>query len=432
MFILCTVQTDNMFAQIFSSPSSFFLMAVIVLCVLQTAALAVLFSAFRKRKHRQDDLSRNLQLLKNQVAEMDFLLKYIADLGKITYISGRMYAETPEADPLFKFILHRSESLLPEDKEEYLNQYRKFFSGQVRSFSFNYSVPVNGRLKQLCDYASFSDLPESTAGSFAIATVDISELAKHTSELANTDTLLTAIFDNLPGYIVMKNISSDFAYLRCNNAFSSLLQMHPSEVAGKTDFDLFPPALARRIRFFDMQIAANHSIADNQWFFTTPNGKEHAMRFISRPLKRPDGSEIIIGFGIDTTRQDRLVGKLRRRNKELRLLLAGNNNYSMLLDSSLHLACATPAMQRSFPPELQETDSPPTCRDICSCNITDSTLCPAQQAVASGKTHWCKYAKITDRILSVKPLLNENNSTTYLAVSIADDSETLEAENIDV
>ena len=414
-----------------SSSSVNLLTAAVVLCILQAAALVFLFYLLNRLKRKKTELALDLQSLKTHADELNLLLNYIADLGKINYISGRQDSKSPDAHPVFKFIQVRSESMLPENKEEYLTQYRNFFAEKVQSFAFKYSLTVNGEIKQFCDHARFSDKPGTDNRRFIIATMDISELAKQTCELANTDTLLTAIFDNLPGYIVMKNISSDFAYLRCNNAFSSLLQMHPSEVVGKTDFDLFNRSLAQRIRFFDMQIAANHSIADNHWFFTTPDSKEHAMRFINRSIKRPDGSEIIIGFGLDITRQERLAGKLRKRNKELRLLLAQNNSRNMLLDNNLNLACAAPAMHELFAEELQAKESPVKCSDICQCGITDIAQCPAMEALLSGQTQQCKYAKALNSALQIKPLLNENNTAEYLAVSLADYTEQQEAEETD-
>ena len=413
-----------------SSPS-WLLRLLVILCVLQAAALIFSVCLLNRQKRKKREISQDLTSLKNHADELNSMLNYIADLGKINYISGTMNTKSPEEQPVFKFIQNRSESMLPETKKEYLTQYRNFFEEKVQSFAFNYSLQVNGEIRQFCDHAIFSERPDSNSRRFIIATTDISELAKQTSELANTDTILTAIFDNLPGHIIIKNISSDFAYLRCNNAFSSLLQMQPSEVVGKTDFDLFHRNLAQRIRFFDMQIAANHGIADNNWFFTTPDGKEHAMRFINRSITRPDGSEIIIAFGLDITQQERLTGKLRKRNKELRLLLAQNNNRNMLLDNNLHLACATPAIHELFSEELKAKDSPVKCSDICCCGISGSSQCPALEAAATGRMQLCRHAKIANSILQIKPLLNENNTTSYLSVSFENDTEPRVQEEVD-
>ena len=299
-----------------------------------------------------------------------------------------------------------------------MQKYQQFFSGKLKSFSLNYSFTINGEIKQLRDYALVVDSNGSKEKNIILATMDISELAKQSRELANADTLMKAIFENMPGHIFIKKMSSDFAYLSCNNSFSSLVQRQPSEVVGKTDFDLFDHSLAKRIRVSNLHIAATHSIADKRWIFTTPDGKEHATRFISRTLKRPDGEEIIIGFGIDVTRQEHLTGKLRRRNKELRLLLAQTDTPIMLLDNNLKLSCATQQMLEHFPEEQRTGDTPPSCRELFNCNISDSSLCPAVAAINTRKMQICNNASCGS--LKIKPLLNENSITAYLALTLTD------------
>ena len=120
-----------------------------------------------------------------------------------------------------------------------------------------------------------------------------------------------------------------------------------------------------------------------------------------------------------------------RMTKELRLLLAQNNNRNMLLDNNLHLACATPAIHELFSEELKAKDSPVKCSDICRCGISDSSQCPALEAAATGRMQLCRHAKIANSILQIKPLLNENNTTSYLSVSFENDTEPQVQEEVD-
>ena len=343
--LIGTVQTAYSNAVLISGQKSSFPAAVlIVILIMQCLIIVFLLYALFRQMRKESAQKQELQSLKNHTDKLQTILNCIADLGKISYFSGVLDNQPPgyvENTQAYKFAIARSESLSPDDKEEYLQKYQQFFSGKLKSFSLNYSLTINGEIKQLRDYALVVDSNGSKEKNIILATMDISELAKQSRELANADTLMKAIFENMPGHIFIKKMSSDFAYLSCNNSFSSLVQRQPSEVVGKTDFDLFDHSLAKRIRVSNLHIAATHSIADKRWIFTTPDGKEHATRFISRTLKRPDGEEIIIGFGIDVTRQEHLTGKLRRRNKELRLLLAQTDTPIMLLDNNLKLSCAT-------------------------------------------------------------------------------------------
>ena len=430
MFIFCTIQPFNtFFEQIVQHPAILLLFAAVF--IFAFTALILLFMLLKEiRKNKS--IAGKLQILQSKKIELQQLLDCAADLGKINYLSGTFNdapdLRTPENNPVYKFIENRSESLTAVKKEEYLNMYRKFFSGTVRDFSIKYSLPAAGEIKELCDYCKLISQPDSPEEKFILMTMDISELAKQNRELANADTILNAIFDNLPGYIVIKSMASDFTYLRCNNTFSSILHKHPEEIAGKTDFDLFNHELAKRIRHVDMQIAANHSIADNRWFFTTPDDKEHALRFISRPLKQPDGTEFIIGFGIDITRQERIAAKMRKRNKDLRLLLAQSSDQSMLLDSNLHLACAAPSMYELFPPETVNSEKLLTCSNICSCGVTDPALCPAAAALFSGHSKICTQCAFSGKVLHIKPLPDESGVITCLAVTLHDNTPEQEQE----
>ena len=420
--LIGTVQTAYSNAVLISGQKSSFPAAVlIVILITQCLIIVFLLYALFRQMRKESAQKQELQSLKNHTDKLQTILNCIADLGKISYFSGVLDNQPPgyvENTQAYKFAIARSESLSPDDKEEYLQKYQQFFSGKLKSFSLNYSLTINGEIKQLRDYALVVDSNGSKEKNIILATMDISELAKQSRELANADTLMKAIFENMPGHIFIKKMSSDFAYLSCNNSFSSLVQRQPSEVVGKTDFDLFDHSLAKRIRVSNLHIAATHSIADKRWIFTTPDGKEHATRFISRTLKRPDGEEIIIGFGIDVTRQEHLTGKLRRRNKELRLLLAQTDTPIMLLDNNLKLSCATQQMLEHFPEEQRTGDTPPSCRKLFNCNISDSSLCPAVAAINTRKMQICNNASCGS--LKIKPLLNENSITAYLALTLTD------------
>lgn len=416
---------------VFPLDSSAAFWVIILIAAFAVTLLTALFITVRLWR-KNSELSAELQSLKNHTTELNLLLDCVADLGKLDYYSGFFDdtpgVKTPDNTPALKIAENRSELLVPAEREKYLTLYRKFFAGEIKDFSINYSLPVNGQLKQFYDYARLISIPDTGKKKFILATMDISEMAKQPRELANADTIINAVFNNLPGHIFIKNMSCDFSYIRCNNFFSSLLQMQPSEITGKTDFDLFDHNLAKLIRTCDMQIAATHSTADNRWFFTTPDGKEHAMRVISRPLKQHDGSEIIIGFGIDVTRQERIAEKLRKRNKELRMLLAAIQSPAMLLDNKLNLINSTPAMMDLFPQQIYSSkETVPSCNELCSCKIKDISSCPAATAVESGSVQICKHSKLTNKFLHIKPMLNENGSTSCLAVTLTaesmDDSE---------
>jgi len=64
-----------------------------------------------------------------------------------------------------------------------------------------------------------------------------------------------ALTENLPQRIFLKDVHS--VYLSCNSSFARELGLEPAQVFGRTDFDLFPPQLARKRLEDDARILAD-------------------------------------------------------------------------------------------------------------------------------------------------------------------------------
>lgn len=388
-----------------------------------TIILLIIFARYLKYRKLYRRSLNNIQQLEERIAEQNEIISSMAQIGRISYISSSLenmqllYSNFSNSN----FNNGDSVNMLPEDRERFLRQCHMLLSGEKNYFHDRFSLLINGkRCTHLRSGRIFRN-QHSDQKKFILTVMDITDWEQQNNEIAYAESLLSAIFENLPGPIFLKSVSSEFKYERCNPAYSGLLQKNPADLVGKNDFELFERPLASRIRNCDLGVARTRNIADNRWFFTTPDGKEHAMRFISRLLKHSDGSESILGFGVDVTRQEQIAGKLRRRNKELRLLLSQQPHASMLLDTELNLVCATPPLQDII---LQrELESTPVCREICACNITDKAECAACGALEHHSRFICRRARLGEnQQLSITPLENETGAVIYLAANIIDDS----------
>ena len=368
-----------------------------------------------------------------RLSELQYTLKTIAGIGKASYClcsvpsaeqSVELYSNN-ELPGLETFLA----DLIPADQEKIRRMLQKISSGELSCFSEPVSKLYNNTTRRNMVSASTFIIPESSTRKLLLVTVDISEIENKIQELADADSILKAVFDNLPGHIFLKNISSDFTYVRCNPAYSSLMQMTPTEIVGKNDFDIYERSLAKAIRNCDMNISRTQTLADNRWFFTTPDGKAHAIRFISRPLRRADGTQWILGMGIDVTRQELITGKLRKRNKELRLLMAQLEIPTMLLDNHLNMVCATPALMRQFNPPA-DSPEPLTCRNLCDCGITDDEHCAACNAMHTKQEQICPLPCNGTVSITIKPLLNEEGFINYLAVTVTPDAGNLPKDEV--
>ena len=399
-------------------------------CLLAVAfALTALILCIINRRLKQKNLLLQAELndFQDHVAELHILLDEISKLGKVKYYIGSIENNMLKNNYGGTFNMPLAEGFMsqmqPADQDHYRENCHKLVNGEIDKFTESYSMLDDGVPKQHTSVGNTFTLPCSGEKKIMMIHTDISEVYDRSRELAAADSVLQAIFDNLPGHIFIKNISSDFTYVKCSPAYSRLLQMQPSELVGKTDFDLFKRDLALLIRESDIEIARTHGITDKRWFFCTPDGKEHAIRFISRWLTRADGSEWILGFGIDVTRQEHIAGKLRRRNKELRMLLSQISAEVMLLDKNLRFACASPAMRKFFS-EAEALDSTgPTCSALCGCNVDDPAECAAAQALKDQKIHFCKQGCFKGKILQVKPLMSDDCTVNYLALSTVEPEE---------
>lgn len=412
MELPCTIIANGNFG-------GFALIATAVL--LLSLLLAACFRSFRYIR-KYNILRESSSALLDHLAEVEELCRTMAQLGKInSFISSAEQRSAYSDDVILSALSNcgiEINKLSPADRERYLEQCRKLFSGEITQFSENCLLQTRPQRRFVIAAQSFT-LPETGLRKVLFASMDASELEQQNKELANADLILKAIFDNLPGHIFIKNISDDFSYVRCNPVYSQLIQKNPVDLIGKTDFDLFERPLAQAIRACDMQIANSGNTADNRWLFTTPDGKDHAIRFISRRLLQADNSEWLLGFGVDVTRQEHIAGKLRRRNKELRLLLAQVPDKRFLLDNQLHLTCTTPAIHQYLVDCQPGNESQQLCcSDFCRCGITDAANCPAQIALQTHQEQICNATCYAGKQLQIKPLLNESGTVNYLAVQL--------------
>ncbi len=69
---------------------------------------------------------------------------------------------------------------------------------------------------------------------------------------ANHEHGITELMDSIPGFAFIKD--KDLTYLHANTAFCELLNIPPTEISGKTDYDIFPNDLAEKYRADDRKV----------------------------------------------------------------------------------------------------------------------------------------------------------------------------------
>ena len=131
-----------------------------------------------------------------------------------------------------------------------------------------------------------------------------------------------ALFENLPQKVFVKDVRS--VYLACNRSFARDLGVEPEQVAGKTDDDFFPEALAEKHRADDRRIMASgatETIDEEQ----TRDGVPRFVCTVKAPFRDENGTVAgILAISQDITDQRRAeeelalkADALRRSNSDL-------------------------------------------------------------------------------------------------------------------
>ncbi|MBN1500289.1 MAG: PAS domain S-box protein [Spirochaetes bacterium] len=93
---------------------------------------------------------------------------------------------------------------------------------------------------------------------FLTTTIDVTMQKKAEEALRQRELYLTAIIENQPGLVWLKDAESRF--LAVNRAFAhSCGKTSPSELVGKTDIDIWPVELAEKYRADDMELIKNNA-----------------------------------------------------------------------------------------------------------------------------------------------------------------------------
>lgn len=139
---------------------------------------------------------------------------------------------------------------------------------------------------------------------FAIAALtDRTECFEQELALRDGEQRLKAIVDNTSSVIYVKNLEG--RYLLVNRQFERLFHVSQSQVAGKTDYDLFPPEMAEVYRRNDKQVATTGSELTIEEVVALEDGTQHTYISVKFPLRDNQGDLYAVA-GISTEISDRI------------------------------------------------------------------------------------------------------------------------------
>jgi PAS domain S-box-containing protein len=147
-------------------------------------------------------------------------------------------------------------------------------------------------------------------------TIELSERIQAEKRLMESESKYRTLLENLPQKIFFKN--RDLLFVSCNEIFARELNINPSEIEGKTDYDFFPKELAERYRMEDAEFLKAGKLLEIEECILR-DGQTLWTQIVKVPVKDAAG-EIIGVQGIFWDITDRKLDeeKLQRINEEPR------------------------------------------------------------------------------------------------------------------
>jgi diguanylate cyclase (GGDEF)-like protein/PAS domain S-box-containing protein len=153
------------------------------------------------------------------------------------------------------------------------------------------------------------------AGAFARVNLEVLEwLLAHVAismenaglyeNLQESESLLTAVMENVPACVYMKDL--DARYLYINRGFEKLIGLTLVDILRKTDYDLLPdqPELADAIRKNDLMVIRGETVSVEE-IFPVADGATHTFLSVKTPLYHDNVIKGLCGISMDISEQKR-------------------------------------------------------------------------------------------------------------------------------
>lgn len=161
---------------------------------------------------------------------------------------------------------------------------------------------------------------------------DITERKQMEESLQHKEALMRCLLDSVPDLIFYKDFNE--VYLGCNKALQTLLGVTESGIVGKTDFDLFPIAIAQEFQVQDRMVLTEKATLKVEQWVSYPEGRRVLLDTLITPFFTPGGEMLgMIGIGRDITKRKEAEEELRKAKEAAE---SANQTKSVFLSTMTH------------------------------------------------------------------------------------------------
>ena len=181
--------------------------------------------------------------------------------------------------------------------------------------TYAYKRPVDGKVVWIHAMGHVVRDASGTPTDMYGVTMDITQSKLADQKLEESRATMAALINSIPDLIFYKN--PEGVYLGCNDAFGALIGWSASDVVGKTDHDLFPPAVADFFRGKDAEMLAALLPQSNEEWVDYPDGRHVMLDTLKSPFWGSGGKLLgVLGISRDVTER-KLAEDTIREAKEL-------------------------------------------------------------------------------------------------------------------
>lgn len=288
----------------------------------------------------------------NQLQLHSAILKTVCEREKFRYFrcdsAGRLLGASEDASDW----PYRSDGgvsvnewVLPEYRTVLLENWHRLVNGDILEFFVDYAGgdPEHPRYFELrvMKFATRNDRSREFIG----LVQDVSATREKEFRYRDNLSLLQTILDNAPGYVFVKNANDNFRYLLANRKFCELVGADSQKIIGNFDRDIFSVDrdCPQRFRDEDCEAAASEKTQGGRDVFINNHGTRLAVQTVKSVLTRSDGTRLLIGMGLDISKQYELELELKRSIDTLNRV--GRNE--RIINQSLTRITLEPTMERA-------------------------------------------------------------------------------------